>query len=104
MDGRRAAPTGVATLAVAIGGLGIAVAPQLITAFGLVERTVPATRLGEAMAALVGSITLAQSAGTLTAGWAAERSGPAGPPNGPGRPHRSWSPAPPPRPPCCSPP
>jgi len=66
-------------LAVAVGCLGVAVAPQMITMFGLAERTVPTERLGEAMAALVSSITLAQSAGTLAAGWAADRHGPAAP-------------------------
>lgn len=69
----------VAGLALAIGCLGVAVAPQMITMFGLVERTVPAGRLGEAMAALVSSITLAQSAGTVTAGWVADRYGPTAP-------------------------
>src|SRR5205085_2589616 len=54
----------VGGLALAVGCLGVAIAPQMITMFGLVERTVPAGRLGEAMAALVSSITLAQSAGT----------------------------------------
>lgn len=65
----------VTGLAVAVGCLGLAVAPQMITMFGLVERTVPAARLGEAMAALVSSITLAQAAGTLLAGWLAEHRG-----------------------------
>ncbi|MFG2818350.1 MFS transporter [Kitasatospora sp. NPDC048365] len=63
-------------LTVGVGCLGAAVAPQMITMFGLAERTVPAVRLGEAMAALVSSITLAQSAGTVVAGWVAERYGP----------------------------
>ncbi|MDH6119989.1 MFS transporter [Kitasatospora sp. GAS204B] len=66
-------------LAVAVGCVGLAVAPQMITMFGLVERTVPTERLGEAMAGLVSSITLAQSAGTVAAGWAAARSGPGAP-------------------------
>ncbi|MER5866107.1 MFS transporter [Kitasatospora sp. NPDC002040] len=69
----------VGGLTVAIGCLGLAVAPQMITMFGLVERTVPTARLGEAMAALVSSITLAQAAGTLLAGWLAERHGPTAP-------------------------
>ncbi|GAA0689852.1 MFS transporter [Kitasatospora atroaurantiaca] len=69
----------VTGLALAIGCLGVAIAPQMITMFGLVERTVPAARLGEAMAALVSSITLAQSAGTLAAGWVADRYGPTSP-------------------------
>ncbi|MFF7992568.1 MFS transporter [Kitasatospora xanthocidica] len=66
----------LAALAAAIGLLGVAVAPQIITMFGLVERTVPAARLGEAMATLVSALILAQSAGTFLAGWAAERIGP----------------------------
>ncbi|WP_035841165.1 MFS transporter [Kitasatospora azatica] len=66
-------------LAVAVGCVGLAIAPQMITMFGLVERTVPGARLGEAMAGLVSSITLAQSAGTVLAGWAADVGGPAAP-------------------------
>ncbi len=69
----------VTGLALAVGCLGIAVAPQMITMFGLVERTVPAGRLGEAMAALVSSITLAQAAGTIVAGWVADHYGPTAP-------------------------
>ncbi|MEU9131111.1 MFS transporter [Kitasatospora sp. NPDC048540] len=70
---------GMTGLAVGVGCLGVAVAPQMITMFGLTERAVPTDRLGEAMAALVSSITLAQSAGTLLAGWLADRSGAAAP-------------------------
>ncbi|MFD0273067.1 MFS transporter [Kitasatospora sp. NPDC127111] len=66
-------------LAAAIGCVGVAVAPQMITMFGLVERTVPASRLGEAMAALVSAIILAQSAGTFLGGWAADHLGPTAP-------------------------
>ncbi|MDH6114035.1 putative MFS family arabinose efflux permease [Kitasatospora sp. MAP12-15] len=66
-------------LAVAVGCVGLAVAPQMITMFGLVERTVPGGRLGEAMAGLVSSITLAQAAGTVAAGWAVDASGPSAP-------------------------
>lgn len=73
------ASSGVLALAAAVGAVGVAIAPQMITMFGLAERTVPAGRLGEAMAALVSSIILAQSAGTLVGGWAAERYGPAVP-------------------------
>ncbi|MFJ8041889.1 MFS transporter [Kitasatospora sp. NPDC096147] len=69
----------VTGLALAVGGLGLAVAPQMITMFGLVERTVPLPRLGEAMAALVSSITLAQAAGTLAAGRLADLHGPTAP-------------------------
>ncbi|MFE6049162.1 MFS transporter [Kitasatospora sp. NPDC056446] len=67
---------GLVTLTAAVGLLGIPVAPQIITMFGLVERTVPAARLGEAMAALVSALILAQSAGTFLAGWAAGRFAP----------------------------
>ncbi|MGW6915250.1 MFS transporter [Kitasatospora sp. NPDC054939] len=70
---------GIAALAAAIGCLGVAIAPQMITMFGLVERTVPAARLGEAMAALASAIILAHSAGTFAAGWLAENHGPGGP-------------------------
>ncbi|MGF1430666.1 MFS transporter [Kitasatospora sp. LaBMicrA B282] len=66
-------------LTVAVGCVGLAVAPQMITMFGLVERTVPSARLGEAMAGLVSSITLAQSAGTVVAGWVATAGGPGAP-------------------------
>ncbi|MFJ9952343.1 MFS transporter [Kitasatospora sp. NPDC091207] len=70
---------GVAALTAAIGCLGVAVAPQMITMFGLVERTVPTARLGEAMAALVSAIILAQSAGTFLGGWAADHLAPDAP-------------------------
>ncbi|MFC5883578.1 MFS transporter [Kitasatospora sp. CM 4170] len=70
---------GVTALAAAIGCLGVAVAPQMITMFGLVERTVPTARLGEAMAALVSAIILAQSAGTFLGGWFADHVGPTAP-------------------------
>lgn len=51
----------------------------MITMFGLVERTVPTARLGEAMAALVSAIILAQSAGTFLGGWAADHLAPDAP-------------------------
>ncbi|SEM03174.1 MFS transporter [Streptacidiphilus jiangxiensis] len=69
----------LAGLALAVGCVGLAVAPQMITVFGLVERTVPESRLGEAMAGLVSGITLAQSLGTAVAGWAAAAAGPSAP-------------------------
>ncbi|MFJ8625141.1 MFS transporter [Kitasatospora sp. NPDC093550] len=69
----------VVTLAAAVGLLGVFVAPQFLTMFGLVERTVPAARLGEAMAALVSALILAQSAGTFLAGWAADHFTPGAP-------------------------
>ncbi|AUG80885.1 MFS transporter [Kitasatospora sp. MMS16-BH015] len=69
----------VGGLTIAVGCLGLAVAPQLITMFGLVERTVPGGRLSEAMAALVSSLTLAQALGTLAAGAFADRYGPTAP-------------------------
>ncbi|MFJ3789951.1 MFS transporter [Kitasatospora sp. NPDC090091] len=69
----------VTALAAGIGGLGVAVAPQMITMFGLAERTVPTARLGEAMAALVSAIILAQSAGTFLGGWFADHVGPTAP-------------------------
>ncbi|MEV7923752.1 MFS transporter [Kitasatospora sp. NPDC088779] len=67
------------SLTVAVGLLGVAVAPQMITMFGLAERTVPAVRLGEAMAALVSALILAQSAGTFLGGWATTHFAPAAP-------------------------
>ncbi|MFF2044940.1 MFS transporter [Kitasatospora sp. NPDC058170] len=70
---------GIGVLAAAIGCLGVAVAPQMITMFGLVERTVPPARLGEAMAALVSAIILAQSAGTFLGGWSADHFAPTAP-------------------------
>ncbi|MFG3051773.1 MFS transporter [Kitasatospora sp. NPDC048239] len=70
---------GIGVLATAIGCLGVAVAPQMITMFGLVERTVPPARLGEAMAALVSAIILAQSAGTFLGGWSADHFAPTAP-------------------------
>ncbi|MFF0409231.1 MFS transporter [Kitasatospora sp. NPDC004745] len=70
---------GLWTLTAAVGLLGVAVAPQMITMFGLVERTVPAARLGEAMAVLVSALILAQSAGTFLGGWATTHFSPAAP-------------------------
>ncbi|MFJ3217171.1 MFS transporter [Kitasatospora sp. NPDC086801] len=67
------------SLTAAVGLLGVAVAPQMITMFGLVERTVPVVRLGEAMAALVSALILAQSAGTFLGGWATTHFAPAAP-------------------------
>ncbi|WP_051966479.1 MFS transporter [Kitasatospora mediocidica] len=71
--------TSLGGLALAVGCVGLAIAPQMITMFGLVERTVPGMRLGEAMAGLVSSITLAQSAGTVAGGWAVDAYGPRAP-------------------------
>lgn len=69
----------LAALTAAVGFLGVAVAPQMITMFSLVERTVPASRLGEAMAALVSALILTQSAGTFVSGWAADHFTPGAP-------------------------
>lgn len=55
-----------ATLAVA--GIGLAVAPHLIALFGLVERTGPAERMGEAMTVVGSGLILGQAAAALAAG------------------------------------
>ncbi|WP_322975624.1 MFS transporter [Streptomyces sp. NBC_00162] len=62
-----------ATLAVA--GIGLAVAPHLIALFGLVERTGPAERMGEAMTVVGSGLILGQAAAALAAGLLAQAYG-----------------------------
>ncbi|GAB7030315.1 hypothetical protein AB0G35_19410 [Streptomyces sp. NPDC021749] len=56
--------------------LGAAIAPHLITVFGLTERLVPATRLAEAMAFLTSAVVGGQALSLAAAGRLAEAYGP----------------------------
>ncbi|NLU70190.1 MFS transporter [Streptomyces sp. HNM0574] len=66
-------------LTVATGLIGLAVAPHIITVFGLTERAAPRSRTGEAMGLLLGSLLVAQAAGTTLSGHLAETHGPTAP-------------------------
>ncbi|MBL1092186.1 MULTISPECIES: MFS transporter [Streptomyces] len=57
--------------------LGAAIAPHLITVFGLTERLVPATRLAEAMAFLTSAVVGGQALSLAASGRLAEAYGPA---------------------------
>ncbi|RST02187.1 MFS transporter [Streptomyces sp. WAC07149] len=68
------AVSGLWGAAAAVAGIGLAVAPHLIALFGLVERTGPAERMGEAMTVLgsgliVGQALAAAAAGPLAAAY-----------------------------------
>lgn len=67
------------SLALAVPLVGAAVAPHLITVFGLTERIVARERIGEAMAMLVSSVLVAQSVGVIFAGRLADAYGPGAP-------------------------
>lgn len=56
--------------------VGIALAPHMITIFGLTERVVPATRLAESMAFLMSGIVAGQALALAVSGRLAESSGP----------------------------
>ncbi|MFJ8213701.1 MFS transporter [Streptomyces sp. NPDC096033] len=66
--------TGLWGVAAAVAGIGLAVAPHLIALFGLVERTGPERRMGEAMTVvgsglIVGQALAAAAAGPLAAAY-----------------------------------
>ncbi|MCX5203437.1 MFS transporter [Streptomyces sp. NBC_00237] len=63
-------------LYVAVVVLGVALAPNMITIFGLTERVVPATRLAESMAYLMSGIVGGQALALALSGRLAESSGP----------------------------
>ncbi|MFJ8164992.1 MFS transporter [Streptomyces sp. NPDC096136] len=68
------AVSGLWGAAAAVAGIGLAVAPHLIALFGLVERTGPAPRMGEAMTVvgsglIVGQALAAAAAGPLAAAY-----------------------------------
>ncbi|MDL4815043.1 MFS transporter [Actinomadura opuntiae] len=62
------------TLAMAL--IGLPIAPYVVTLFGLAERTVPRSRMGEAMSVLVAGIIVPQAIGTVLAGRLAGAHGP----------------------------
>ncbi|MFF5444520.1 MFS transporter [Streptomyces sp. NPDC012888] len=62
------AVTGPAGAALAVAGIGLAVAPHLIALFGLVERVAPAQRLGEAMTVLGSGLITGQALAAALAG------------------------------------
>ncbi|MGW0394066.1 MFS transporter [Streptomyces sp. NPDC003042] len=62
------AVSGLWGAALAVAGIGLAVAPHLIALFGLVERAGPAERMGEAMTVLGSGLILGQAAAAAVAG------------------------------------
>ncbi|MFD4246711.1 MFS transporter [Streptomyces sp. NPDC058525] len=62
------AVSGLAGAAFAVAGIGLAVAPHLIALFGLVERTGPAERMGEAMTVAGSGLILGQAVAAAVAG------------------------------------
>ncbi|MEU9144294.1 MFS transporter [Streptomyces sp. NPDC048349] len=62
------AVTGLVGAALAVAGIGLAVAPHLIALFGLVERTGPAERMGEAMTVAGSGLILGQAVAAAAAG------------------------------------
>ncbi len=63
------------TLAVALTGLGVAVAPYMITVFTLAERITPRQRTGAAMSILAGSTGIGYATGSTLAGRLADWNG-----------------------------
>lgn len=61
--------------AFAVAGIGLAVAPHLIALFGLVERTGPAQRMGEAMTLAGSGLIIGQALAAAVAGPLAEAYG-----------------------------
>ncbi|MER7106796.1 MFS transporter [Streptomyces sp. NPDC000229] len=61
--------------AVAVAGVGFAVAPHLIALFGLAERVAPVARMGEAMAMLGSGLIVGQGVAALASGQLAQRWG-----------------------------
>ncbi|MFD3697108.1 MFS transporter [Streptomyces sp. NPDC058646] len=62
------AVSGLPGAALALAGIGLAVAPHLIALFGLVERAGPAVRMGEAMTVTGSGLILGQAAAAAVAG------------------------------------
>jgi MFS family permease len=63
------AANGVASLALAVFLSGIAIAPTFITAFGLIERRVPASMLTEGVTWVTTGIGIGMAVGSAAAGW-----------------------------------
>ena len=66
----------VPLLAVAVFVSGIAISPTFITAFGLVERRVPAAMLTEGVTWVTTGIGIGMALGAFVAGWAVDSFGP----------------------------
>ncbi|MGW6618158.1 MFS transporter [Streptomyces erythrochromogenes] len=62
------AVSGLWSAAFAVAGIGLAVAPHLIALFGLVERSGPAERMGEAMTVIGSGLILGQALAAAVAG------------------------------------
>lgn len=71
-----AAGGSVAVLALAVFVSGIAVSPTFITAFGLIERRVPASMLTEGVTWVMTGIGLGMALGSFVAGWVVDSFGP----------------------------
>jgi MFS family permease len=67
----------VPLLAVAVFFSGIAISPTFITAFGLIERRVPAAMLTEGITWVMTGIGIGMAFGAFTAGWVVDTYGPA---------------------------
>jgi MFS family permease len=66
----------VALLALAVFVSGLAVSPTFITAFGLIERRVPAAALTEGITWVMTGIGIGMALGSFAAGWAVDTFGP----------------------------
>ncbi len=67
--------TGIVPLAIAVFVSGIAIAPTFITAFGLIERRVPAAMLTEGVTWVMTGIGIGMALGSATAGWVVDNYG-----------------------------
>lgn len=67
----------VAVLATAVFVSGIAISPTFITAFGLIERRVPAAMLTEGVTWVMTGISIGMALGAFATGWAVDIFGPA---------------------------
>lgn len=65
----------VPLLALLLLASGVAISPTFITAFGLIERLVPAAKLTEGMTWAVTGIAIGMAIGSFTSGWVVDRFG-----------------------------
>jgi predicted MFS family arabinose efflux permease len=66
---------GVVSMAIAVFVSGVAIAPTFITAFGLIERRVPAAMLTEGVTWVMTGIGIGMALGSATAGWVVDNYG-----------------------------
>jgi MFS family permease len=66
----------VALLAAAVFLSGVAISPTFITAFGLIERRVPASMLTEGVTWVMTGIGIGMALGAFVAGWVVDHFGP----------------------------